>query len=160
MISEAGNVLEFLLFGGSLHLLFRGGDVSGHLRTRLWVLAIVGPELAHHILTAQLVPRLTVQIVRAFMQEDRSITRGFLEIRAKDGIEWDLPLPEAWEITDVEANFVGRLGRSPPLVPFPPAPRWYPKTLSLMPVLAMLAGWAYVCSLPRLDPSAMMYKEH
>jgi hypothetical protein len=202
-IAEAGFVLEFLLFGGALHLIFIGDDIPEHLLeknaiwfkargsamytdTRLGDLAIIGPWLAHHILTAQPLPRLTVKIVRELMKEDRSITREFLDIRAKDGVEWDLPLPEAWEIPDVEANFAGRvivdekdrgsirmycamlqgyhggkrLGRDPPLVPFPPAPRWYPKTLSSVLVLAMLAGWAYVCSLPRLNPFAMMYKEH
>jgi hypothetical protein len=201
-IAEAGDVLEFLLFGGSINLIFREGAPEQLLKinavwfrargsamykdTRLGDLAIIGPWLAHHILTAQPLPRLTVKIVRELMQEDRSITREFMDMKVKDGVEWDLPLPEAWEIPDVEANFAGRvivdendrasirmycavlqgyhggkrLGRDPPLVSFPPAPRWYPKTLSSVLVLAMLAGWAYVCSLPRLNPFTMMYKEH
>jgi hypothetical protein len=202
-ISEAGDVLEFLLFGGSLNLVFRTGDIPEQLLEinavwfrargsamyeggRLGDLAIIGPWLAHHILTAQPLPRLTVKIVRELMKEDRSITREFMDMKVKDGKEWDLPLPEAWEIPDVEANFAGRvivdendrasirmyravlhgyhgekrLGTDPPLVSFPPAPRWYPKTLSSVLVLAMLVGWAYVCSLPRLNPFAMMYKEH
>jgi hypothetical protein len=162
---KLGDVLEFLLFGGSLLLIFRGRSVAEELLkinaiwfkargsmmdpgTRLGDLAIIGPWLAHHIMTTQPLPRLTVKIVRELMQEDQAITTEFMDIRAVDGTRWEMPLPQPWEIPDVEANFAGReivdendrdsirmyravqqgfhegqrSGRGAPLVPYPPHP--------------------------------------